>query len=302
MFIHSNSNGWFTCVYISTFISRLKKNLAYFVTISRIIVHINLTGIPILLTTTWPSLKIKVVLDSVGSSATLQLPEWKWLTFFIHTVPLIFFCYRRKKTEGKKLDSKANPTALNKSRFDYLNPSLFLFKWKNLVLIFKHISFKRLNSQNHPSLSDLQTSEWLLCASLTDFNFDTESNWLHHEKTKGDYPYELDRKKMYPIMRGEKRLIKMSFQLILLPFSKNLDLPDHIGPQAVFDLKADARFVFPEHTQNCTVTEECVVWSVGSSDADIKHWFTNYFHFSKQKQGCGIPQGIKQKILIIIST
>lgn len=77
-------------------------------------------------------------------------------------------------------------------------------------------------------------------------------------ETKGDYPDGLDRK-MWPIMCGEKRLIKMSFKWTLLFFFSPEPLFAWSPPKTWID---QTHFIFPDYSPNWTIIEVCTTWSV----------------------------------------
>lgn len=138
----------------------------------------------------WRTLKNKINSSRILLAfyqATLQhySLQYKWLPL-MHAISISNFPALLKKRERKK-----DSTPIWSKTPSFSEKPLWLFKFhpvsfkcQKLVLIFKHILFKWSCHQDPPSLSDLQTSERLLCAAFCDLNFDTESNWLHHEKPK----------------------------------------------------------------------------------------------------------------------
>lgn len=89
-------------------------------------------------------------------------------------------------SEKKKKEERIQSSFIRKEPPVIKIPTRFPFKWPNL-------GFNLPTLSSGPSFWD-ETSQRLLCAALCDLNFDTESKWLRHMKTKGGYPDGLDSK------------------------------------------------------------------------------------------------------------
>lgn len=162
----------------------------------------------------------------------------------------------------KKRERKKGSTPIWSKTQSFSEKPLWLFKFhpvsfkcQKLVLIFKHILFKWSCHQDPPSLSDLWKTP--LCCVLW-FKLWYWVKLIAPWETKGDYPDGLDRK-MWPIMCGEKRLIKMSFKWTLLFFFFPEPLFAWSPPKTWID---QTHFIFPDYSPNWTIIEVCTTWSV----------------------------------------
>lgn len=122
----------------------------------------------------WITFKNKINVDAVAGNAATSQPR-------VHCkcLPLMQVIWIWKKKESAPIQSKQ------------------CFSWKQLCLskflpVYLQMARVGFNLQAYFGKNSLvvgtlflnQTSERLPCATLCSLNFDTDSNWLHHEKPK----------------------------------------------------------------------------------------------------------------------